>query len=90
LPAMMSAFMRSISAAVRLRTVRRPISGLTCVSMRLLSIAKVEFLMRSLAPARYKSHKSATEIAPRTARRSADGSSPSATVLRASAANLRA
>src|SRR3974390_2086326 len=32
LPAMMSAFIRSMSAVVRLRTVKRPMSGLTCVS----------------------------------------------------------
>ena len=67
LPAMMSAFIRSISAVVRLRTVNRPMRGFTCVSILLMSDAQVDALIRPLDPATYKSHNSETVRARRTA-----------------------
>ena len=85
-PPAISACMPAMSASLNARTCRRPISGSTCVSILLRSMAKVDGLIGRLrrprmrpasASARYQSQTSATVIISRRPASSA-GSSPSA------------
>ena len=86
----MSSCIRSISSLVRAITEWRPSRGLTWVSIRLRSIARVDALIRNGASARWRSHSSDTVIELRILCLSPEGSPPFATAPSCSRAWSRA